>query len=349
MKKIVLLFWLCTFYLIAWSQTETEKAIQEGIDLHDKGDYTGAIAKYDQALQEDQSNYKVMYEKSFSLIALKMYDQAEELVKGVLKKSRDPEYRVLAYINYGTIKDYQGLPGKSIEIYNKGIKEFPGHFLLHFNKGITLNSQQKPEEALVSFKNAVRLNPMHASSHYAIARLVGHQHRIPALLSLFSFLLIERQGSRATKNAAEFIRLLTPDVTKNENGNVTINIDMSLIDPKNKKKEDDFSSADLMMSLIFSDSKVEDSLGLKTIADKLGFKMQSIINVIDETSQKPRGFFKSFYVPMVVEMKKKELITTAVYVALSSTKDSEVTDWLEQNKEQVDSFYAWFKNYQWVQ
>jgi tetratricopeptide (TPR) repeat protein len=349
MKKTLILLGLCISFCISWSQTDVAIAIQEGIALHDQGNYEAAIEKYDIALKIDASSYKATYEKSLSLMSLKKYEEAEQLLRHVLKESKDPEYRRLAYVSYGTIKDFQGLPDKSIDIYNKGIKEFPESYLLHYNKGITLNGLGKKEESIASFKNSVRLNPYHASSHHAMAWLTSSENRIARLLALFTFLLIEPQSGRAKQNANELNRLLTQHISKNENGNVTINITMDMLDPKkNKGKEDDFSTAELMMALLFTDSKVEDSLGLKTAADKLGYKLQMIFSSISENNKKSRGFFSNLYVPMMMEMKERGFVTTACYIALQSTNDSEITTWLKDNPEKIDSFFGWFKNYQWT-
>jgi tetratricopeptide (TPR) repeat protein len=83
------------------------------------------VAKYDAALKLEPSNGKAMYEKSYSLIELKKYAESAELLKTILKDSKDPEYRKLSYVNYGTVLDYMGDKSKSLEIYDKGMKEFP--------------------------------------------------------------------------------------------------------------------------------------------------------------------------------------------------------------------------------
>src|SRR5215204_2356214 len=116
MKKTVTLLGLCVCFFTSWSQTDVASAIQEGIVLHDKGDYDAAIEKYDIALRFDVSSHKARYEKSLSLMSLKKYHEAEQLLKQVLKEAKDPEYRRLAYVNYGTIRDYQGLPHESLKI-----------------------------------------------------------------------------------------------------------------------------------------------------------------------------------------------------------------------------------------
>jgi hypothetical protein len=46
-------------------------------------------------------------------------------------------------------------------------------------------------------------------------------------------------------------------------------------------------------------------------------------------------------------MKKNDLVTIAAHIILSSSKDQTITDWLKENKDDVDGFYRWFENYQW--
>jgi len=347
MRKIVFLLVGLFIFTTAFSQDEVKTLIQEGIELHDKGDYEGAIAKYDAALKLEPSNGKAMYEKSYSLIESKKYTEAAEILKTILKENKDPEYRKLSYVNYGTVLDYIGDKSKSLEIYDKGMKEFPNFYLLPFNKGITQSSMNDSKGALESFQRSVTLNPKHASSHNVIGRSHFETHRIPATLAFFTFLLIEPTGQRAEKNLDFFNQLMTRGVSKGENGNVTINISMDMLDDSKKSKEDDFSGAELMLSIMSSSNELADTLGAKTEADRLDIKMQMLINSISDVKKKEKGFIKNFYVPMFVEMKKKNYVKTACYIAMSSTNDKLILQWMDENSDAVNEFYDWFKSYKW--
>ena len=345
MRRIVVLFVSLFIVTTAFSQDEAKTLIQEGIELHDKGDFEGAIAKYDAALKIEPFNGKALYEKSYSLMEIKKYVEAAEILKTILKESKEPEYRKLSYVNYGTVLDYMGDKSKSIEVYNKGMKEYPDFYLLPFNKGITQSGMNDEAGAIESFKRSVTLNPMHASSHNALGRANFETKRIPAILSLFTFLIIEQTGKRAEQNLSYFNQLLTRGVSKGENGNVTISISMDMLDDSKKSKEDDFSGAELVLSLMGSSNELADTLGAKTEADRLDIKMQMFINAISEVKKKEKGFFKNFYVPMFREMKEKGYVKTACYIVLSSTNDKATLLWIDENSDAVNEFYDWFKSY----
>jgi tetratricopeptide (TPR) repeat protein len=75
MKKICAALIAMLFAVTVFSQRneEVKKIVNEGIELHDKGDYEGAIKKYDEAIQIDPNDFDANYEKSYSLHAAKIY------------------------------------------------------------------------------------------------------------------------------------------------------------------------------------------------------------------------------------------------------------------------------------
>ena len=344
------LFLLSILVISTWLGASAQDAaalIKEGIALHDKGELQEAINKYDAALVIEPANFKAMYEKSLSLVELKKYDDAEELSKKILKESTDPEYRRLSYINYGTLLDYQDEGKKALKMYDRGIAEFPDSYLLYYNKGITLAGMRNVPDAIECMQQALQRNPYHASSHNALGRLIGTDNRISAFLSLYSFLLIESKGQRAVDNSALLNKLLMQGVKREDGGSTTININASLLDKKNKKQEDDFSSAELLLSLMAASNEIPDSLGTQTRADTLSYKVQLLIGIIGDEKRTGKGFAKNFYVPFFTEMKKNNLVTIASHIILSSSEDPTITGWLEKNKDDVEGFYRWFENYQW--
>ena len=95
----------------------------------------------------------------------------------------------MVYVTYGNALDGLNKTDRSIEVYDEGLKQFPDFYLLHFNKGITLWSVKKYNDALLCFQMS-KLNPKHASSHNAIARVSKiNDTRIPALLAYCRFFL----------------------------------------------------------------------------------------------------------------------------------------------------------------
>lgn len=347
MRKILILVAISIVCQSGWAQ-DAKQLINEGIELHDKGQYEDAIKKYDEALRLEPGNFMAMYEKSYSLLELKKYDDATVYLKKILDECKESELRKLSFMNFGTILDYQGKGKESVAVYEKGIKEFPDNYLLHFNKGVTQNGLKENDAAYASFQQSARLNPFHASSHQALATLMVGKNRIPAILSYFTFLIMEPTGQRAKTNVESLKGQLMKGISKNDQGNTVISMDAAALDKKNKKIDDDFSAAEMMVSLVGADNSLADTLGAKTEADRLDVKLQLLINVIEESNKKDKGFYKSFYVPMFKEMKKQDFTKTACYIVLVSTGDSDINDWIEKNEDQVEKFYAWLEGYKWV-
>ncbi|OAI56561.1 hypothetical protein AYO49_00745 [Verrucomicrobiaceae bacterium SCGC AG-212-N21] len=88
--------------------------VREGLKLHDKGDYTGAVAKYDAALKVWPRNGWALYEKGFSVlineVTNKNFPKGElpPLVKTLYARSREADpFQWNAW--QGTVKEIPGL------------------------------------------------------------------------------------------------------------------------------------------------------------------------------------------------------------------------------------------------
>ena len=78
MKKTILLlmFPLMSSILFAQNKEEADNLVNEGVAYHDKGDYDGAISKYNKALELDKDNLLALTEKAFSLLSQEKYDES---------------------------------------------------------------------------------------------------------------------------------------------------------------------------------------------------------------------------------------------------------------------------------
>lgn len=348
-KAFILLFLFISFYTQLSAQNDATSLINEGIALHDAGNFSAAVKKYDEALALEPGNFLAMYEKSFSLMEMENYKEAEPLLKKILKGCKDDGIRMNTYVNYGNLLDYEKKQKKSIEMYREGLKEYPNSYQLYFNMGITENSRGEREFALENFLSAIKRNPLHASSHNAVARLLMNSNRIAAIMSFFTFLMIEPEGTRAQQNLRWLQQLFMKGISRGENGNTVIGINPDMLSPtqKNRSKfDEDFRSADLMLSLLgASVDGVADSLNLKTSADKMSYQMQMLVNVLDES--KNNGPISSIYLPFLKELKDKGWMQAACYFIMKDAQQNEINDWLVKNQDNVVKMLEWFEGYRW--
>ncbi len=146
MKHICILTGLLVISACLFSQDiNIQQLIKEGVALNDKGDYEGAVKKYDEVLAIDKNNYIANYEKSFTFFYMKKYDECIEISKTLLKLEPANPQNKSVYINYGSAEDNNGNAEVAIRIYDEGLKAYPGFYLLYFNKDLTLVKMGKQD------------------------------------------------------------------------------------------------------------------------------------------------------------------------------------------------------------
>lgn len=352
MKKtlLILMFPLMCNISFGQNKADAEKLVDEGVNYHDKGDYDGAIAKYDKALELDKDNLLALAEKAFSLLSLQKYDEAINYCQKAIATHPGDKGLKTVYVTYGNASDGQKKTDKSIEIYDEGIKLFPDYYQLYFNKGISLSSVKKYDEAVLCFQKAVMLNPKHASSHNAIARLSNiNNKRIPALLAYCRFLSIEPQSKRAKENLASMQKIMKGNVEETGKKSVTINISPDMLGDttaSGKPKENSFTSTDLILSMDAA-MDFDKKNKKKTEVEQFIRKFETVCASLKETKKDNYGFFWDFYVPFFSEMKDKNFIETFAYIAFASTDDPDTAKWLKAHKSETDKFFEWTKSFEW--
>ncbi|MEP6676199.1 MAG: tetratricopeptide repeat protein [Ferruginibacter sp.] len=353
LKKIFLLvsFTFIGTLLFSQQKEEAEKMVNEGIAYHDKGDYEGAVSRYDKALSLDKNNLLALAEKAFSLLSLQKYDDAIASCQKAIETHPNENSLSQVYTTYGNALDALNKTDHAIEIYDEGIKQFPDYYQLYFNKGITLSSVKKYDEALISLQQAVTLNPKHPGSNNAIARLLDIKaKKIPSLLAYCRFLVLEPQSKRAKENLANLQTVINGNVEETGKNSITININPDVLadtTKDGKPKENSFSSTELMLAMdaaLDYDKKNKK----KTDVEQFIRKFETVCASLKETKKDNYGFYWSFYVPYFVEMKDKNLIETFAYIAFASSETADVSKWLKSHQDEIDNFYKWSKGFVWA-
>ncbi len=351
MKKIFLLLAVPFLSVFAFAQhkIEADKLVDEGIAYHDKGDFNGAISKYEKALELDKDNLSALAEKSFSLLSLNKYDEAINFCKKAIQIHPKDSRLKNVYVTYGNALDAAQETDKALDIYDEGIKAFPNYYQLYFNKGITLSSIKKYDEAIKCFQKSLVSNPNHASSNNALARLLYTENKIPSLFAFGRFLILEPNSGRSKENAELLQKIMKANVEKTGENSLTINIDSKSLGDTTadgRKKENNFSITEITMSMNAA-LDFDDKYSKKTDVENFIRKFETVCSSVSETQKDNFGFYWNYYVPYFIEMKNKKLIETFAYIALLSTEKPEVTNWIKSHKKETDKFYAWDKDFEW--
>ena len=351
MRKIhfVLLLTIASNISFGQNKIDAENLVNKGIGFHDKGEYETAISKYDSALQLDKDNLLALAEKAYTLFSLQKYDESIKCCQRAIEIHPKEKTLMSVYVTYGNVFDEQKLTDKAIKTFDAGIKQFPDYYQLYFNKGISLSRIQKNEDAILCFQKAVSLNPAHASSHNAIARLSNiSNQRIPAILAYGRFLSIEPKSNRAKENLLALLELMRRNVEQTGE-KVTINLsadDVKGINSKRKPKENSFASTDLILTMDASMDFDEKNKG-KSDVEQFIRKLNTLCSSLKESRADNSGFYWSYYAPYFIALKDEGLIETFAYISFASSESQDVSSWLNSHKTEIDKFFTWSKAFQW--
>jgi len=352
MKKqilLVILPLLCYTATFGQQKDEAEKLVKEGIVYHDKGDYEGAVAKYNKALQLDKDNLFALAEKAMSLTSLQKYEESIQVCQTAMEKHKGEDLRMV-YVTCGNAYDGLKETDKSIEIYDEGIEQFPDFFLLYFNKGITLSNIQKYDDAILCFQKSASLNPEHASSHNALGRLLFMSgKRIPALLAYSRFLILEPNSKRASENLANLQKIMRGNVEKTGENSIKINISPDMLSDttaNGKPAENSFASTDLILAMGAA-LDYDDKNKNKSETEQFIRKFETVCASLKETQKDNYGFYWEYYAPYFIEMKDKKMIETFAYIAFATSDDPDISKWRGSHNGGINNFYEWSESYTW--
>ena len=325
------------------STENQQRLIKAGVELHDQGDYDGAVNRYTEVLKENPNNVLALYEASYSYWAKKNYQKCIEVASKAAKYKS--ELLELAYIQLGTCFDDSGDSQHAIENYKFGIQLVPSSSLLHYNLAITYHRVEQLADAKMAVKKAVVLNPNHPGSQLLLSRVFSQgSYKIPSLLAALRFLILEANSQRSAVALQLVKKQLRSGVSPGKDGN-NINI---FLDTGQKKDEGDFQSVDLFMSLMQAANFTEKNKN-KTEIQLLVENLNSLCSVLSESSRKAdrSEFTWKYYVPYFIELKQQGHTEAFVYYINQQSSIAEVNDWLEHNKNKVANFLTWSRDYRW--
>ncbi|MEW6127740.1 MAG: tetratricopeptide repeat protein [Acidobacteriota bacterium] len=316
--------------------------IRDGIALHDKGNFDGAIAKYQEVLTENSEDVLALYELGYSYFAKSDYKKSLEIAyKGTQYKSK---YLVGFYVLIGNNLDNLNESEKAIKVYQSGLKLYPDNQLLHFNLAVTLLRLNKTDEGKKSLKNAMMADPNYRSSHYLLAQLYHKEnYKIPAILAICRFLVVEPDSPRSASALQGLLSLLSEGATKGKDNQINI-----VINTDSKNDEGDFGALQGALA-IMSAAKHLDESKKKSEVQLWVESLTLLLSLMDEAKdgKKQPGFAWNYYRPYFIEIRKRNFTEPFAYFILQSKQSPEVQKWLVQNYQKVNEFLAWSKSYQW--
>jgi tetratricopeptide (TPR) repeat protein len=342
MQKILLIL---TIIIIFSTQTfadekQAKDLIEEGITLHNKGDFNEAIKVYKKALTFGGSPELINYEIAYSYFAMKEYKKAIQYTdKLLIFKSK---YNERAYVVKGSSYDLMGNAKEAVSVFKIGIKEYPKSNLLYYNLAYVyfkLKENKKAENAVIE---AIKLKPSHSSSHILLGYCMLNQNKkIKSLLALYHFLLLETNTSRSLAALNLINNIFQQTITKENKEKLAITIDPN--DITDSKENDYIDKTQFAFVLILATNSLEENKN-KSKSELFVENNESLFKIFVELKNNKKLFW-SYYIDMFSALSKSGHTEAFSYYIQYSLKQSDVNNWLFKNKNKVDSLIKWIKDY----
>jgi len=137
--------------------------IEEGLDLHQKGDIWGADKVYRRVLKDYPGQ-----PKATALMGLIAHVRGENdrALKLLERASEDDPNSAFIHGNRGAILFSLGRPADAIEAYTRSVEAWPGYAVGYANLAVVLAEMFRHEEAAYAVSRAVELDPDHYDYGY---------------------------------------------------------------------------------------------------------------------------------------------------------------------------------------
>lgn len=333
LKLVIVLAFLSTQL---YSQDTVEEYVQEGVVLHDNGEYDKAIETYKKALKINPNSALVNYEIALSYFSKKDYKKSIKHSDKVI--DLNDELVLQAYLSKGSSLDMMNKTKESIKVFEKAIESTAGHYLLDYNLALNYYKTNKFDKAETNAINALQKNSNHPSSHLMLANI--HQqkgNRVQTLLSAHYFLFLEPNSERSLQVLDLIHENMKRGVSKDVKKDKTINI---LVSDNGSQR---FSAAELMLSLMEASNSSEENSN-KSQEELFEENTKNFFSVLGELNEvETRDIWNSFYIPFFHDLSKSNNIQTyCKYITQAKNQNSRL--WLESNPDMLDQFDKWLQN-----
>lgn len=304
---------------IAWPRPG--QLISEGVALHDKEDYPGAIAKYQAVTPGDSSYAAAQSELALSLEAHGKHAEAIAAARRALAlNSFEPQ----TYNNLANAQESLKQTDDALATYAAGLKLFPYNQNLVYNQGVLQFRENRVADALASLQRSLELKPTHANTHHLLGSLAAEQGQpAHALISWLVCLALADDGP-----AAHDVLVLAE----------RLSMGAPVVDEKDKAKPISPNEAfEELDQLLESKAALQASYVSKVKFAAAVVKQTQLLVEKFPVDGPATDFWVRTYGPLVSVLRQGDNLTAFTYVILQSADDKKAAQWVKSNKSKVDA------------
>jgi tetratricopeptide (TPR) repeat protein len=331
----------------ATTTTEQEALLRAGIDLHDKGEFDAAIARYQEVLAKSPANVTALFELAYSYLSKKDYDKSLATARsGAEFKS---ELLPMFYDLMASSLDSQGQAEQAIEMYRKGIALVPDASQLYYNMAVTYReSLNRPNDARLALQKAASLEPLHPGVQLLLGQVYQSSgYAGPAFLALSTFLVLDPGGAQAMPGYGLWRAVLKggvdpiPDAAKTDGA-------VRAAPRVTRTDEGDFGALETQLAPTHAAFMAKMDAGTPEI-QALVAQVDQLIGRLPAQPAGPAAssYVNRHYVPFFLELRRKGYVEPFVYWASQRAPVPIVNEWLRANEMRVREFLGWAEAYSW--
>ena len=295
--------------------------IDEGIALHDKEDYPGAIAKY-QAVSPGDSSYATA--QSELALSLEAANKHEEAVAAARRALALHPFEPHTYNTLANAQEELKQIDAALVTYGQGLKLYPYNQNLIYNQAVLHFRQDHIAEALAGFQRSLELNPTHPNSHRLLGALAAEQQQpTHALISWLAYLAVSENGP-----GSHDVLVLAERLSEGA----------PVVEEKDKVKpvspNDAFAELD---QLIESKVALQPGYASKVKFNAAVVKQTQLLVEKFPVDGPVADFWVRTYGPMVRALRQGDNLTAFTYLILQSADDKKAAQWVKSNKSKVET------------
>ncbi len=325
---ILLSIILISFTIDATAQSASERLVREGVSLHDKGDYEGAIKKYQQVLKTTPNSMPATYEMSLSYLRLKNYDEAIKYSSAVIDHNYQPLLTDAYIVKSSALAKGDNIDG-AIELLEEALIKCGESYLLHFNIGLCSFNNKNTEKALSHLERAIEIDATHAGSFLLYAYALNDANKwVQSFYAFHFFLLLEPNTPRSKDAFMEMYDLVSVKIPN---------------DSPRLAEDDGINRRNLYETLLTLEPRSDNMTPqeqyefFEKVSRAIFFTMSNM-----QTNDQS-GLLWTFFVPIYSEILQADYLDVySRYVSAAYFPES--LEWWNNNKEEVDDFINWFEN-----
>lgn len=136
----------------------------------DAGEYEKAIQLLEEAKDIDSTNYIYDYEIAYAHLLQKKYDASIKVLEEAISKYDTINAELFQLL--GNVYDMNGNPEKALEVYDKGLEQFPNSGRLYYERGVVYGiSLEDVDKALESWETGIEKEPTYPSNYFYTAKV----------------------------------------------------------------------------------------------------------------------------------------------------------------------------------